>query len=118
MPADRAPSAPSDLDATSKALWTRTIEQLRAQSTWENSDAPLLERYVRALELARLCRKERGGRLTALGYRDQPVQHPLLRAEREATRDANDYAKALLLTPEARKAEAGKKATGGKFGFD
>ncbi len=109
----RAPDSvtpPRDLDETSRALWRLTIEQLEAQGTWESSDVPALERYIRASERARQAREDlprdpSTGRvkLTAKGSQHQLVQHPNIKTCREAERDANDYAKELLLTPAARR---------------
>ncbi len=111
MPA-RSPdsvTAPRDLDPISRALWRLTIEQLTAQGTWETSDVPALERYVRAAERARWARdalpRDKDGRvvMTAKGSQHQLVQHPNIKTCREAERDAHEYAKELLLTPAARR---------------
>ena len=61
-----------------------------------------LERYVRALARGRDARAEleRHGSLTAVGSQGQPVPHPAVRIGREAERDAAEYARDLLLTPE------------------
>lgn len=55
---------------------------------------------------------------TAFGSQGQLVQHPDLKTAREAERDANDYATALLLTPAARQKLGDEKPApaGGKFG--
>jgi P27 family predicted phage terminase small subunit len=100
------------------------VKQLEEQKTWQASDMPALERYVRATERARMARaglpKKRGGGvvLTVEGSKGQLVQHPNVKTAREAERDAHEYAKDLLLTPKAREQhELAKKAAekGGKF---
>ncbi len=111
MPVRRPDSVtpPRDLSSPSKALWQVTIEQLTEQGTWQASDVPALERYIRASERARLAReglpRDRDGRvlMTTKGSQHQLVQHPNIKTCREAERDANDYAKELLLTPAARR---------------
>jgi P27 family predicted phage terminase small subunit len=124
MPRSKFPP-PADFDDESKALWKRTIKDLEEQETWEPSDAPTLERYVRATERARLGRAgmvHNGEvKLLAVGSTGQPVPHPNIKTVREAERDAHEYAKDLLLTPKAREQhEIAKKAAerGSKFGLD
>lgn len=94
----------------SRSLWRLTIEQLEAQGTWQTSDVPALERYIRATELARQAREALPrdpvtglAKLTSKGSQHQLVPHPNIKTCREATRDANDYARELLLTPAARR---------------
>ena len=102
---------PTGLDRVSRKRWNLTIEQLVGQGTWADSDVPLLERYVRALEVGRLARARIAGRAkrnpseayTTRGSQGQLVQHPDLTTAREAERDANDYATDLLLTSRARR---------------
>lgn len=122
MPRDKTPP-PTDLDEASKKLWKKTKKQLEDQKTWEDSDAAALERYVRAMERARIARagllKKGKLDLTARGSQGQLVQHPNVKTAREAERDAHEYAKDLLLTPKAREQhelERKKAAEGGKFG--
>lgn len=125
MPRSKFPP-PDDFDHDSKALWKKSIKDLEEQETWEASDVPTLERYVRATERARLAREglpRRNGVivLTDEGSKGQLVQHPNVKTAREAERDAHEYAKDLLLTPKAREQhEIAKKAAerGGKFGLD
>lgn len=110
---------PPDVDRDSKELWKVTLEQLEAQGTWQTSDVKTLERYIRAEERARVARaglpRDRDGRLvlTAKGSQHQLVQHPNVKTSREAERDANDYAKELLLTPASRR-RAQVEAGGGR----
>lgn len=124
MPRSKFPP-PDDLDAQSKVLWKKTIKDLEEQETWEASDAPTLERYVRATERARLGRAgmvvKGKVKLLAVGSQGQPVPHPNIKTVREAERDAHEYAKDLLLTPKAREQhEIAKRAAerGSKFGLD
>ena len=79
-------------------------QQLRDQGTWQESDAALLERYVKALGRAAAARAivERDG-LISTGGRDQPIAHPAVRIARDAERDGAEYARDLLLTPRARR---------------
>lgn len=125
MPRDKTPPS-ADLDRESRALWKKTRRQLEEQNTWADSDAPALERYIRAMERARLAREglpreKRGGKvkLTTTGSQGQLVQHPNVKTAREAERDAHEYAKDLLLTPKAREQHEIEKrraaANGGKF---
>lgn len=124
MPRSQTPP-PDDFDTESKALWKKTRKFLEDQSTWEPSDVGTLERYVRAVEKARLAWEgvpRVGGKLdmTAVGSQGQLVQHPNVKTARDAERDAQDYARDLLLTPKAREQHnLAKKAAeeGGKFGF-
>lgn len=115
---------PEDFDDESKALWKKTIKHLEEQSTWQPSDVPALERYVRATERARLARDglprdDKGALLlTAKGSQQQLVQHPNVKTAREAERDAHEYARDLLLTPKAREQheiEKRRSEKGGKF---
>jgi len=124
MPRDKTPP-PEDLDAESKKLWKATKKHLEDQQTWEDSDAKMLERYIRADERARVARaalpRDKNGVLvlTTNGSQDQLVQHPNVKTAREAERDANEYAKELLLTPKAREQhelERKRAAAAGTFG--
>lgn len=101
MPRDAAPP-PDDLDDESKDLWRKTKRHLVKQGTWQDSDAATLERYVRAMQRAREARSATRG-LTTKGSQGQLVQHPNLKTEREALRDAHLYATDLLLTPASRR---------------
>jgi P27 family predicted phage terminase small subunit len=114
---------PADLDAQAKRLWRATRKALQDQNTWRDSDGQALERYVRVCERARLARegipRDESGRLilTAPGSKGQTVQHPNVKTAREAERDAHEYARALLLTPESRRrSDVPDPITSGKFG--
>lgn len=111
---------PASLSKPSKALWRLTIEQLTAQGTWADSDLPLLERYVRSMEVARALRDGIARRAldhpdfayTSIGSQGQLVAHPDLKSAREAERDANGYAQDLLLTSRSRRQHNIKPKTG------
>ena len=106
-----------DLDAESRKLWRSTRAALQAQGTWQDSDAGALERYVRAVERARLARAGIPPEMTAPGSKGQLAQHPNVKTAREAERDAAEYARDLLLTPRARKmADVPPPQAPGKFG--
>lgn len=122
---------PADLDRESKKVWRRTRLLLSKENRWRPEYSLLLERYVRAIEVGRLARTRISARAVALarsgsgeemaylthGSQGQLVQHPDLKTARDAERDANDYAKELLLTPAARAKLGDEVPTkGGKFG--
>lgn len=129
-----SPLPPGDLARPFRALWTKTRQALEKQGTWQDSDAELLSRYIRALERASLAHAdllkdpETGEpyadgrpRLTALGSNKQIVQHPSVKTAREAEQDADARARMLLLSPEARKRVDLKPPSdgdGGKFGLN
>lgn len=102
---------PAGLDRAARLLWRLTIVQLGDQGTWADSDLPLLERYIRSVEVARHARGriERRAKsnpaeaYVTRGSQGQLVQHPDLKTAREAERDANDYAQDLLLSPKSRR---------------
>lgn len=122
----KADAPPADLERDSKALWKVTIAALEKQGTWTLSDLPLLERYIRAVQLERTARGDMDNarddhlarRRLAHGSTGQLVAHPLEAIRQKADADAHKYADALLLTPLARQRndlEAGE-AQAGKFG--
>jgi P27 family predicted phage terminase small subunit len=126
LPRSKCPP-PADFDEYAKTLWRKTQKQLEEQSTWQESDMAALERYVRAQSKARLAwsgipRKKDGSLdLTARGSQGQLVQHPNVKTARESERDAQDYARDLLLTPKAREQhqiEKHRAQKGGKFALD
>ncbi len=94
---------PEDLGEDARSLWHRVQRQARAQETWQDTDAPLLEAYVRAVFLARQARSAAAGEPFVEGSKGQLVAHPGLKVAAEAERDACRYGTALLLTPEARR---------------
>lgn len=100
---ERPVPAPEDLPDRAKSIWRASQRQLRDQGTWQDTDAPLLEAYVRAVELARVSRTAAEAEPFVAGSKDQLVAHPGLKVAAEADRDAARYAAALLLTPEARR---------------
>ena len=100
---DRGLNAPKGLDPAGRELWASTQRHLRAQDTFQDADAPLLESYVRAVCLSRTAREAAAEQPFVEGSKGQLVAHPGLRVAAEAERDACRYATALLLTPEARR---------------
>jgi P27 family predicted phage terminase small subunit len=102
---------PDDLDDDAQRLWVSTIAQLIRQGSWQPSDLPTCERYVRAVALARAARDAMAGSLTAEGSPGQPVAHPSLKTLRDAELDAHRFAGDLLLTPASR-IRAGFPASG------
>jgi P27 family predicted phage terminase small subunit len=98
----RPVSAPADFCEEGRRLWLATQRALRRQGTWQDSDAVTLERYVRAVVLARSARETADANPFVPGSRGQLVAHPGLKVAREAAQDASRYAAELLLTPQAR----------------
>ena len=103
MPRTRPVSPPDDFAEPGRALWLRVQRHLRGQSTWEDTDAPLLESYVRCLLTARTAREAAVAEPFVAGSQGQLVAHPGVKMAADAERDAHRYATLLLLTPEARK---------------
>lgn len=99
----RGLNAPKGLDPAGRELWASTQRHLRAQDTFQDADAPLLESYVRAVCLSRTAREAAAEQPFVEGSKGQLVAHPGLRVAAEAERDACRYATALLLTPEVRR---------------
>jgi P27 family predicted phage terminase small subunit len=93
---------PKDFNPDHRDVWSAAQRQLRGQQTWTNTDAPLLEAYVRNVLLARAARMEaeRVGLETTGGQLTAGAKYKLA-ADCEAA--AYRYATALLLTPESRK---------------
>ena len=102
--------APGDIDAVSKRLFLLVVRELEARSVLRAVDAPAIERYVRAEEVARLAlariarRAELEGdeawsqRVTHGGY----GQHADVKTYLAASKDAAAFAADLMLTPRAR----------------
>ena len=103
MPRPRPVSPPDDFAESGRALWLRVQRHLRGQNTWQDTDAPLLESYVRCLLTARAARQAAGSEPFVAGSQGQLVAHPGVKVAADAERDAHRYATSLLLTPEARK---------------
>jgi P27 family predicted phage terminase small subunit len=94
---------PSDFNTEARKLWSRAQAELRGQGTWRNTDAPLLEAYVRSIVRARAAHAAAAERPFVAGSKGQLAPHPAIRVARDAEADARAAAGALLLTPEARK---------------
>ncbi len=124
MPTVDPAGPPDDLSTPFKALYRKVRTAMKAQGTWEDVDQHLLGVYIRNLERAALARKSitNGGviTLTTTGSKGNPIPHPAIRIARDAERDAEEYAKELLITPRARKQyelEARKVGKFDKFGL-
>lgn len=111
MPRRRDPAIPVDLDAEAVRVFERARLQLEEQGTWKAADVDLLGAYARALQTARQARARIAGRLKgegehaayfSLGSTRQLVSHPDVQLARQAEGDAERYAAALLLSPQAR----------------
>jgi P27 family predicted phage terminase small subunit len=119
--ADKAP--PQELDATGKKLYRDLRTYLRGQGTWEDSDHFILAETCLHHQFARLARADmmEGGKvnLTALGHRDQPVQHPSYKTYQSESKAFMDGLRELGLTPAQRKRLAIEvpQGGGGKFGL-
>jgi P27 family predicted phage terminase small subunit len=96
-------ATPEDFDQVAKALHARTLEALQEQGTWRSHDAELLERYVRRDQDARRFREamDEDGRFQRSSTRI--YAHPAIDKERDALRDVQSLADALVLTPDARR---------------
>jgi P27 family predicted phage terminase small subunit len=107
------------LDKRHRFVYRKTRDQLREQNTWKDSDAPLLARYVYALQRAANARDQLEGlSVTVAGSKGQVVAHPLVRIIREAEQDADKRADMLLLSPAARQRADMKAPKGaGKLGL-
>jgi len=84
-----------------RAAWRRTITALQDRGQLQPSDVPAIERYVRAIALARRCWDELGDDVTATGSMGQTVAHPLLDSALKAEKAAEAFAKSLGLEPAA-----------------
>jgi phage terminase small subunit len=104
---------PADFNRDARDLWSAAQRQLRAQGTWERTDRPLLEMYVRNLVAARHARE------TADLYQHSSAieQRASIKTAQDAEAAAFALAKVLLLTPEARKRHGinGPKAVGSEL---
>jgi P27 family predicted phage terminase small subunit len=89
-------------DEYGRKVYGEARKALEDQGTWQDTDAPLLEAYVRSLVLAQQARKAVASSPFTEGSRGQLVAHPGVKVASDAERDAERYARALLLTPEAR----------------
>jgi P27 family predicted phage terminase small subunit len=95
-------TAPDDISEYGQRVYDEARAELESQGTWRDTDAPLLESYVRSLLVARQARKAVSASPFTEGSRGQLVAHPGVKIAADAERDAERYARALLLTPEAR----------------
>lgn len=94
---------PEDFDQHARALHARTLKALQEQGTWRDHDVDLLDRYVRREQDARIYRTElqKSGRFQKAKTR--VYAHPAIDKERDALRDVQALADALVITPDARR---------------
>jgi P27 family predicted phage terminase small subunit len=107
-------ATPADFDQHARALWAKSLKALQEQGTWRDHDTELLERYVRREQDARACRAAivEKGRFIDAGKRI--YAHPALDKERDALRDVQALADALVLTPDARRRHGRDDDEGGE----
>ncbi len=100
----RGLNAPKDLDQDGRELWAAAQRQLREQGTWRDTDASLLEQFVRSVRTAVLARAQLAAEGITSTTRDgRPTAHPCVKIAREAESDARAAAADLLLTPASRR---------------
>jgi phage terminase small subunit len=90
---------PPDFSQAARDLWVTAQRQLRLQGTWEKTDRPLLEMYVRNLMAARGAREQADREAATSSIERRAV----LKQAQDAEAAAFALAKVLLLTPEARR---------------
>jgi phage terminase small subunit len=115
-----APAIPDDFDQEAVALFTRTHKALVEQGTWREHDHDLLVRYVRRAEDARTFRDAREEYGDFQQAKTRVYANPAIDKERDALRDVQMLADALVITPDARRrhGHAGEKEGGGGDEFD
>jgi phage terminase small subunit len=97
-------AVPEGFDPAASELHARTLEALREQGTWRDHDIDLLNRYVRREEDARKFRRARiqfGDFQQSKSMR--VYANPAIDKERDALRDVQGLADALVITPDARR---------------
>lgn len=94
---------PGDLDQVAVSLFTRTHKVLVEQGTWREHDHDLLVRYVRRDQDARAFRTARGKAGNFQKAKTRVYAHPAIDKERDALRDVQSLADALVITPDARR---------------
>jgi P27 family predicted phage terminase small subunit len=122
MPSVDPVGPPDDLDPQFRVLYRKARTAMQAQGCWEDTDHLLLGLYVRCLQRAATARESitKGNvvQLTTTGSKGNPIPHPAVKIARDAERDAEEYAKELLITPRARKQYELEARKAGKFGLD
>jgi P27 family predicted phage terminase small subunit len=112
-PAPDAPvefKRPPRLGAHGNKAWNAAYAQLQQEGPLKLADEFALERYARAVSVARKCWSQLGTQLTKKGSMGQPVTDPLVDSALKAEKHAADFAKALGIEPQARVV----KNTGGR----
>lgn len=116
-----APAIPETFDQEAVALFTRTHAALVEQGTWRDHDHDLLVRYARRDQDARTFRE---ARLQYGNFQQSSTMrvyaNPAIDKERDALRDVQSLADALVLTPDARRRHGrdGDDDDGGGDEFD
>ena len=95
----RQHSPPKDFSPDCVEVWQVAQRQLRLQGTWEKSDGPLLEAYVRNVVAAREAR----ARADEYRHSSSIELAATLKIVAGAEAAALALAKSLLLTPESRR---------------
>jgi P27 family predicted phage terminase small subunit len=93
-------SPPKGFSPDAKDIWLAAQRQLRLQGTWERTDAVLLEMYCQNAVAARQARAD-VERLRHGG--DSMMLRAMLKQANDSEAAVMALAKALLLTPEARR---------------
>jgi phage terminase small subunit len=106
---------PEDFDQDAIGLLTRTHAALVEQGTWRDHDQDLLVRYVRRDQDARKFRRARGQYGDFQQATTRVYANPAIDKERDALRDVQQLADALVITPDARRRHGrdGDEAEGG-----
>lgn len=96
---------PEDFDDESRELFESTLLALQEQGTWRDHDVELLERYVRRKQDVREFRAAvaDAGAFQTSANGGRVYAHPGIDKERDALRDVQGLADALVLTPDGRK---------------
>jgi phage terminase small subunit len=98
-----APAIPDTFDQEAVALFTRTHAALVEQGTWRDHDHDLLVRYARRDQDARSFRRARSQFGDFQQATTRVYANPAIDKERDALRDVQLLADALVLTPDARR---------------
>lgn len=97
------PAIPDDFDQEAVALFTRSHTALVEQGTWRDHDHDLLVRYVRRDQDARVFRAARQQYKDFQQAKTRVYANPAIDKERDALRDVQSLADALVITPDARR---------------
>lgn len=91
---------PDGFSPAELATWRAAVAALEGRAGFSESWAPAVERYVRAVELARHAwRKVPKARKTTRGSMGQQVAHPMIAVAQKADAEAMRFGQALGLEP-------------------